>query len=178
VSNLVEISLQLEEWAALAGYSLTPGSDTKDGRALFWSAGGEVRHFIGIDDRGWFSVTDSDRLGPEYSVFAASSMATIEKYFFGKFGGYIRSRKKLPRVHVPFSLDEISAGFFIEARKYDGSERFVLVGSDGSEAAESCGDKFSGTAELVELSVYLPATADQIIASYLSPDGKPLFTSR
>lgn len=174
----MEISSQLEEWAALAGYSLTPGSSTRDGRALFWSAGGEVRHFIGTDNQGWFSVTDSDRLGPEYSVFAAASMVTIEKYFFGKFGGYIRSRNELPRVHVPYLLEEISAGFSVQARRSDGVGRFALIGPDGSEVAVSYGDEFSGTAELVELSVYLSATADQIIESYLSPDGTPLFMSR
>src|ERR1700746_285541 len=68
VSYSIEIPPQLEEWAAL----------------------GEVRHFNGTNDSGWFTVTDSDRLGPEYLVFLAPSMATIEIYFFGKFGGYIR----------------------------------------------------------------------------------------
>jgi immunity protein 61 of polymorphic toxin system len=177
VNYFVEVSPQLEDWAALAGYSLTPGSSTQDGRALFWSAGGEVRHFIGTDNRGWFSVSDSDRLGLEYLVFAAPSIATVEKYFFGKFGGYIRSRKELPRVHVPFLLDEISTGFAVQAREFDGIEHFTLVDTDGSEVAESLGDKFSGTAELVELSGYLRATSDQIMESYLSPDGKPLFAS-
>jgi hypothetical protein len=172
----IEIPPQLAEWAVLAGYSLTPGSVTEDGRAMFWSAGGEVRHFIGANNTGWFDVTDSDRLGPEYLVFAAPSMATIESYFFGKFGGYVRSRKKLPRVHVPFKLEEISPGFTIQTRNFDGVERFTLIASDGSDLAVSTGDKFSGTADLVELSHYLTVTADDIMASYLSPDGRPLFT--
>jgi hypothetical protein len=172
----IEISLELQQWAEVAGYSLTPGSHTDDGRALFWSSGGEVRHFIGIDNSGWFKVTDSDRLGPEYLVFAAPSIATVERYFFGKFGGYIRSRKKLPRVHVPFVLEELSAGFTIQSRVFEGVERFVLVASDGSEVALSTGDKFSGTADLVEMSYYLTAATADIMASYLEPDGKPLFT--
>jgi hypothetical protein len=172
----IEVPPQLTEWAALAGYSLTPGSDTEDGRAMFWSAGGEVRHFIGTNDAGWFTVTDSDRLGPEYLVFLAPSMATIESYFFGKFGGYIRSRKKLPRVHVPFTLEEISTGFTIQSRNFDGVERFTLIASDGSEVAASSGDKFSGTADLVELSHYLTVTTEDIVTSYLDPEGNPLFT--
>jgi Immunity protein 61 len=175
VSYSIEIPPQLEEWAALAGYSLTP--ETDDGRAMFWSAGGEVRHFIGTNDSGWFTVNDSDRLGPEYLVFLAPSMATIEIYFFGKFGGYIRGRKNLPRVHIPFEPEEISPGFTIQSRKFDGVDRLTLIASDGSEVAASSGDKFSGTAELVELSCYLSVTVDDIMASYQSPDGRPLFTS-
>src|SRR5581483_7273543 len=142
---------------------------------MFWSAGGEVRHFVGISDTGWFNVTDSDRLGPEYLVFAAPSMATVESYFFGRFGGYIRSRQRLPRVRIPFELEEISAGFTIQARNFEEGPRLTLIAPDGSEVAASSGDKFSGTADLVELSRYLTATDEDIMSSYLSPDGRPLF---
>lgn len=50
VRSPIVIPPQLAEWAALAGYSLTP--ETDDGRAMFWSAGGEVRYFIGAGDNG------------------------------------------------------------------------------------------------------------------------------
>jgi hypothetical protein len=176
MKNSIEITARLTEWAELAGYGFTSGSVTDDGRAMFWSPGGEVRHFVGADSPGWFIVTDSDRLGPEYLMFLAPSMATIEAYFFGKFGGYIRSRKKLPRVHVPFTMDEIHAGFTIESRDFDGVNRFTLIGSDGSKIAASRGDKFSATADLVELSHYQTVSTDDIVASYLDPLGKPLFT--
>jgi len=83
MSRVVEISTQLREWATLAGYSLTPGGTTDDGRAILWSDGGEIRHFVGIDDAGWCVVTDSDRLGPEYFTIAAPSVTTVETYFFG-----------------------------------------------------------------------------------------------
>jgi Immunity protein 61 len=176
MTDIIEISPRLEEWAALAGYSLTPGSRTDDGRALFWSDGGEIRHFIGTNSRGWFVVTDSDRLGPEYLNLAARSMTTIEHYFFGQFGRFIRSQKKLPRVHMPIESEEISAGFTIRTQPFDGAERLALIGPDGSEVAISSGDKFSGTADLVKLSHFLTATAEDIMSSYLDPSGKPLFT--
>src|SRR6201995_2002919 len=67
VSYSIEIPTQLEEWAALAGYRLT--DETDDGRAMFWSAGGDVRNFIGTNDSGWFTVPAADRFGPEYRVF-------------------------------------------------------------------------------------------------------------
>jgi hypothetical protein len=175
MTDVIEISPQLEKWAALAGYSLTPGSRTDDGRALFWSDGGEIRHFIGTDARGWFVVTDSDRLGPEYLDLAARSMTTIEHYFLGQFGRFVRSQKRLPRVHMPTVSEEISAGFTIRTQPFDGVERLALIGPDGSEVAISSGDKVSGTADLVKLSLFLTATAEEIMASYLDPGGKPLF---
>jgi immunity protein 61 of polymorphic toxin system len=178
MTDFIEISPRLEEWATIAGYTLTPASRSHDGRALFWSAGGEVRHFIGAGDDGWFVVSDSDRLGPEYLDVAAPSMATIERYFFGKFGRFIRSKKGLPRVHVPIAREEISAGFTIGARMLEGVERLALVDSDGSAVAVSSGDELSGTADLVKLSLYLTAAVDDIVTSFLAPDGKPLFTPR
>src|ERR1039458_4298828 len=109
----IQISRQLEEWASLAGYSMTPGSSTPDGRAMLWSAGGEVRYFIGRNDSDWFIITDSDRLGSENFKLAAASMSTVEKYLFGMFGEYIRSKRSLPPVNVPIAKDEISAEFTI-----------------------------------------------------------------
>jgi Immunity protein 61 len=176
VTDVIEISARLEEWAALAGYSLTRGSRRDDGRALFWSDGGEIRHFIGANGRDWFVVTDSDRLGPEYLNLAARSMTTIEHYFFGQFGRFIRSQKRLARVHMPIANEEISPGFTIRTQPFDGAERLALIAPDGSEVAVSGGDKFSGTADLVKLSLFLTATADDIMTSYLDPNGKPLFT--
>jgi hypothetical protein len=145
---------------------------------FFWSAGGEVRHFIGSNDDGLFIVTDSDRLGPEYLDLAAPSMATIEGYFFGKFGRFIRSRNGLPRVHMPIAREELSDGFTIGNRVFQGVERLALVASNGSEVAISSGDEVSGMADLVKLSFYLTATVDDIVASCLNPDGEPLFTLR
>jgi hypothetical protein len=174
----IPISPRLEEWAVLAGYSLTPGSVTDDGRALFWSDGGEVRHFVGANDSGWFVVTDSDRLGPEYYRFAAHSLNTIEKHFFGKFGEYIRSIRNFPSIHIPNTKEEVSQGFSIEYRKFEQVDRLALIDSAGTILAFSSADLIIGTMELVALSVYLPATVDDITVAFLSPDGSPLFANR
>jgi hypothetical protein len=175
MADVIEISPQLEKWAALAGYALTPGSQTADGRAIFWSNGGEIRHCIGTHEGGWFVVTDSDRLGPEYLNLAAPSMTIIELYFFGQFGRFIRSQKRLPRVHMPIMIDEIATGFTIGSQLFADAERLTLVGLKDLAIAISGGDKFSGTADLVKLSHFLTATAEDVMVSYLDPSGKPLF---
>jgi hypothetical protein len=119
----IEISSSLQEWANLAGYTLTPASTAHDGRALFWSAGGEVRLFIESRGDGWFIVTRSDRLGEEHFEFAAKSSTTLDKYLFGSFGQSIRSNRGLPVIPMPRSLDEVSAGFSVDTRQFDGIER-------------------------------------------------------
>jgi len=174
----VEVSHQLEEWAALAGYTLTPGPSNSDERPMFWSAGGEVRYFIADKKDGWFVVTDSDRLGPEHFKLAATSMNIIEKYLFGMFGEFIRGRQDLPPVNVPITRDEVAAGFTIENRLFENANRLALVDSSESPLAFSSADPVFGTMELAGLSLYLTATVDEITAAFLNPDGSPLFALR
>jgi Immunity protein 61 len=175
MTDPIEISPRLEEWGRLAGYALTPGSRTDDGRAVFWASLGEVRLLIGRDATGWFVITDSDRMGPEHFILAAPTIDTIERYFFGRFCQSIRSRRELPRVRLPISEEEISPHFSLDSRYFDGVQRLALIASDGSTVAISSADRLTGTAELVKLSLYLTATIDEIVASGLDPDGKPLF---
>jgi len=178
MTTSINISSRLEEWATLAGYTLTPGSSTADGRAMFWSAGGEVRYFIGSSDNGWLVMTDSDRLGPEHFKLAVDSMTTMEKYLFGKFGAFIRSKRNLPRIEIPIAKEDVATGFSIGYRPYEDRERMTLVGPSGSTLAFSSADLLYGTMELVGLSIYLTATIDDITAAFLSPDGGPLFSLR
>ncbi len=178
MTDLIEVSPQLEEWAALAGYTLTPASRTDDGRAVFWSAGGETRLYIGTNDEDWFIVHDSYRMGAEKFKFAARSMETIEKYLTGTFGEYIRSIRNLPDVHIPGTEEEISAGFTIGTKLFEQTERFALMESSGSVVAVVSGGRLIATMRLVELSLYLTVTIDDITTSFLDPDGKPLFTRK
>jgi hypothetical protein len=177
VTDDIEVTSSLEEWGARAGYSLTPASRAHDRRALFWSAGGEVRLFVASRDDGWFEITRSDRLGEEHFKFAATSMSIIEKYLFGNFGQSIRSNRHLPPLPMPKSTDEASAGFSIEKRQFDGVDRWTLVSPDGSVAGVIGGGKLIATGSLVELSWYLSATTNDIMASCLDPAGRPLFSS-
>ncbi|SOK27508.1 Immunity factor for TNT [Mycobacterium simulans] len=178
MTDHVEISRELEKWGELAGYTLTPGFRSDTGRAVFWASLGEIRLLIGKNESGWIIITDSDRMGPEHFVLAAPSMTAIERYLFGKFGRAIRSKRGLRRVRVPISREEISTGFSIDTRQFEGVDRLALIASDGSTVAIGSGDPISGTADLVKLSVYLTATIDEIVASCNDPDGKPLFKRR
>lgn len=178
MTDKVEVSERLEQWAKLADYRLTPGSSTTDGRPVFWSASGEIRLFIGRKQDGWFVINDSDRMESEGFVLAASSMDTIEKYLFGRFGMYIRSTRGLPRVGVPVAANEAGSKFSIETRDYEGVERSALIAPDGSTIAIGSADKITATAEFKKLALSLTATIDEIEASVIDPDGKPLFERR
>jgi hypothetical protein len=175
MNQIIEVSPRLEEWATLAGYTLTPASRTDDGRALFWSAGGETRLYIGTNDEDWFTIHDSHRMGAENFKFAARSMETIEKYLFGTFGEYIRSMRSLPDVHIPATEEEISPGFTIGMKLFERAERFALMESSGSVVAVTSGGRLIATMRLAALSLYITAPIDDIITSCLDPDGKPLF---
>jgi hypothetical protein len=171
----IEISPRLERWAKRADYTLTPGSRTHDGRAVFWASLGEIRLLIGRNQDGWLVVTDSDRLGPEHFILAAPSITTIEKYFFGRFALSVRSNLGLPRVRVRNSPEEMWNHFKVDTRSFEGVERFALVGPEGSTVAISSADKITARAELAKLARCLTATVDEIEASAVDPDGKPLF---
>ncbi|WP_082951716.1 TNT antitoxin family protein [Mycobacterium sp. 852002-51057_SCH5723018] len=171
----IEISSQLEQWAKRADYTLTPGSRTGDGRAVFWASLGEIRLLIGRNRDGWLVVTDSDRMGPEHFVLAAPSSTTIEKYFFGRFALSLRSSHGLSRMRVPNSAERMSNHYNIDTRLFEGVERFALIASDGSTVAIGSADRVTARAELTKLARYLTATVDQIEASAVDPDGKPLF---
>lgn len=175
MSNSVEISPRLAEWATLAGYMLTP-PQTDDERALFWSAGGETRIYVGTNGDGWYIIHDSYRMGPEKFKFAARSIETVEKYLAGIFGEYIRSLRNLPDVHMPGTTEELAAGFTISRFFFEQAERFALIDSNGSAVAVTSGGKLLSTTELVALSLYLTVTIEDLVASFLDPNGKPLFT--
>ncbi|WP_084163436.1 TNT antitoxin family protein [Mycobacterium triplex] len=174
----VEISKELEDWGKLAGYTLTPGAKTDDGRAIFAASLGEIRLLIGQSKNGLFIITDSDRMGPEQFILAAPLMATIERYFFGRFGLSIRSQRDLPRVKVPIAAEELLPGFRIETREFDHGDHRALIAADGALVAVGSTDQITGTADLVKLSLYLTATIEEIQASALDIDGKPLFELR
>ena len=175
MTDHIDVSPELKRWAELAGYSVNPGSRTADGRAVFWASLGEIRLLIGRNPDGWFVITDSDRMEAEQFVLAAPSMTTIEKYLFGRFCLSIRSKRGLPRVRVPITADESVLHFRIATQKFEGIERFTLIASDGSTTAVGSADRATGTAELKKLALYLIATIDEIEASAVDPDGKPIF---
>ncbi|WP_413232345.1 Imm61 family immunity protein [Mycolicibacterium sp. 141076] len=96
------VSRELADWATLAGYSLTV--DAEDGLTdVFWNQLGEIRLFIRKATNGWINVTCSDRLQPEYFYFAGRTIDVVERFFFGWFGGTVRSNHGMPLLDTPIS---------------------------------------------------------------------------
>ena len=123
-------------------------------------------------------VTVSDRMAEEELIFTANSMALIELYFFGKFGLSVRSSLKLPLLAFPKSAEETVGAYTLGLATFDGHENLALLDAAGSAIAITASGKIAGTTELVCLSLYLTSSADEVMASYLAPSGRPLFTVR
>lgn len=178
MSTAANISPDLAEWARLAGFELTQGSEARDGRTLFWNRLGEVRYFIAARSDGWIVVTDSHRMADEHFLFAGESMSVVELFFCGKCGLSTRSARDLPPLRYPRTVQDVVSGYRIETRLFDGDEDLALIDSEDSVLAVTGSGKIAGIAELAALSLYLTTSTEAIKASYLHPAGMPLFRPR
>lgn len=181
----LDVSADLVEWAVLAGYHVTQGSQKAsttdaeaDGRPVIWSSLGEIRYYIGPHPSGWFVVTVSDRMAEEDLIFAAESIALIELYLFGKFGMSVRSSLRLPLLKYPTSTDEMAEGYTLGTASFDGHQDLVLIDPTGSAIAATASGKLVGTAELVCLSRFIVSSVDVLKASYRDPSWRPLFVRK
>jgi hypothetical protein len=176
VTDRFEVSPRLAEWASGGGWGV---SEAEDGRPMFWKEGGQLRYFIGRGDDGWFVITQWVRGDPEQFVLAAPSMDTIERHLFGDFGPSVRRQRRLPDVRRPIDWEEMAPGFTFDTRTFGGVEdRIALIDSAGAVVAISSSDPVTASFALAGLSVYVSATVDDIVASFLDPEGKPLFSLR
>jgi hypothetical protein len=168
MTTSVDLSVSLQDWIRQSGMDMTQGSQSGDGRTIFWNKGGEVRYFI--DKIGnWYVITSSDRMSAESYELAAVSMPTIERYLYGDRGWLIRRANGLPRIRRPFKTDELRSGYSIGKMLYADRERSSLINATGMVVA------IGGVTDLVELSHYLDVSVDVIKGSFLDPEGKPLF---
>ncbi|SHT64986.1 Uncharacterised protein [Mycobacteroides abscessus subsp. abscessus] len=171
------VSQELAEWAKLAGYSLTVGSEggLTD---IFWNRLGEIRLFIREMTDGWVDVTCSDRLQPEYFYFAGRTIEVVEKFLFGWFGNTTRYNSGMPPLRTPTTLAELTHGYKVATLQIDDIGRHVLVATNGSVVAIASGGKIVSTGTLVALSRYLEAPAAEIVQSFTNEYGPPLFSVR
>ncbi|WP_082686741.1 Imm61 family immunity protein [Mycobacterium sp. IS-3022] len=147
---------------------------SSDGRVTFTSGLGETRIMVGSEADGTLAVNQSDRLQPEYTVLRAPALATVERYLLLNFGPTARSRKRLPRVRIPADPDRTAPGFELSSTP-DDERRLALVTGEGELVAETERDPVVGTIFLVNLSYLMAASIVDIVASYRSPSGIPLF---
>ncbi|MUL49070.1 hypothetical protein FZI85_19740 [Mycobacterium sp. CBMA293] len=171
----MSVSQELNDWAELAGYSLT--ADSADGPAdIFWNRGGEIRFFLREAADGWINVTCSDRLQAEYFYFAGKTIEVAERFFFGWFGNTMRSNRGMPPLDTPISTEQLANGYQVALRQIDGVDRYALADTDGTVIAVASGGKISAASDLVPLSIYLHVPPTEIMSSFTSETGQPLFS--
>lgn len=155
---------QLLEWAAMTRAELC------------WRGGawcldhGEIEYFV-RQDAGMWTLTRSERGQAEKFEMAAPDMADIERQLTLRFGGSIRSRRDFPMIWSSSKPSLANPEFRVVQA---GDARLALVAADGSVRAV-----FRGTMDyapdLPEFSWVADVPLDDLRASFLDPDGMPLF---
>lgn len=164
----IEISKELKDWAELAGYSLTPADSS--GAAVFWTdPGGEIRFYVRNDESHSFTLTTAERSLPEQFELLGTSMHVVERYLFGVFGTSVRARQRLSRLPFASREDDVAPGYSVEMSDPDGY--WSLLNAEGL-VAKARGRV--GMAALVKLSHLLSASARDVMAAFLDPEGQPL----
>lgn len=168
IADSVDVSPDLVRWSASAGMTVIQGSVAIDQRSAISSKGGESRYYIAAAEGPWYIVTSSDRMGPEFLVFGATSMAVIEIYFFAKFGRSIRNSQKLPLLDYPLYREQLDVGYSLSSITLDGRTLPLLKGTEGGQIA------MGSTSDLVEISTYIGVSTAILMKSFLDPSGNPL----
>lgn len=170
--TLMELSAELVDWARIERFTYVNGGDALQ----LYSPGGETRYYIRHARKGekGFTVTQADRGGSEEFIFTAASLAVVEKYFWVKFGFGIRMSRRMPRLVFPRKSDEIAPGYELRSVQPD---MIDLLGA-GMEVLATTYDELGGRSLLVELSYVIGYSPEQLRASYLDPNGRPIFPLR
>jgi hypothetical protein len=175
MKSQLKLSPEVYSCASAAGYTATTGDESADGHIEFSAGLGETRNRVRVDPDGMVVVNVSERLEPEYMVFAAPAITTIERYLLMTFGSTIRFRKKMPRIRIPVAKDHLAEGYDLAPVPLRGDDRLALIRTGGETVAWSRSDPTIATIVLVELSYHMTGSYDDIAASYLSTSGAPLY---
>jgi hypothetical protein len=166
-------SRELADWAHRAGFALE--SDKVNSYAVFHNSGWEDRLYIrSVGHVAGFRVTSASRSGNEQFEFDAVNSAVVEGYFWMFFGPSIRSQMDLPRVRYPVRAEEVAPGFSIQGPEGD---HLYLVDPGGKRVMQTL-DDVSDLAHLVKTSHGMSASTSEIIDSFTTESGQPLFELR
>ena len=166
-----EFSSALVQWAASAGYALTPQDPS--GAAVFWTdPGGEIRSYIRSGSDG-YTITTAERASDEQFDLFAPSMETIERYLVSKFATRVRSRRGLPRLKIPTTVDSIAPGYRVGDADAEGFR--TLFDDQGGVVATALGN-MSAVTKLVKLSHLVSPPLAEVLAAFDDPRGRPLYT--
>jgi hypothetical protein len=162
------VSEDLIAWAKDAGFDVAQDGSTE---TIMSNKGGEERFFVRpMPDRpGWYAVTNASRAEDETFLFVASGLEVVERYFWGFFGGVMRSRLGMRRLPVPIAAEQVSPPYRIESAS--GSTQLIAANGDLVMGAQ--GD-ITDVGMLVRTSHWLAAQLPLLKQTYRDPNGRPL----
>ena len=136
--------------------------------------GGELREYLRLSENG-YAVTHAERGGAESFRMSAYAVIDIERYLTDILGWDIRSIKRLPDIMpspVPLQPGDIAPGYVMEKV---GQNRVALLNRQGDVRVIMQGDTNIEAFSTVAFSWIADASLADLRASYLDPDGLPLF---
>ena len=159
----------LIEWAAMAGLSLS----FYDGIWVLADLGGEIRYYLHSTDV--HTLTQAERGDPESFLVSAVNITDIERYLMNSWESTIRYRRSLPYISsdpLPLQACDIAPGYSLREVE---PGKAAIVSSDGTVRVIIRGDTTSTAFIPVWFSYILDASLKDLRASFLDPDGLPLF---
>ena len=158
------------DWALKVNRELS----LEDEAWLLADSGGELRNYLRLSEAG-YTLTFAERGGAENFKMAAYDIIDIERYLTDVFGSSIRSRGGLPYIMpspVPLHASDTAPGYKLEEA---GQNRVALLNSQGDVRVVMYGDVNTEASTPVCFSWIVDANLADLRASYLDPDGLPLF---
>jgi len=153
------------QWAALAGNTLSLYKDIW----VLADNGGELCYYLRSTDM--HTITQVERGGSEVFIMSAMSILDIERYFTVLFGGDIRSGRRLRRISCTTGLDTLYSHCKTPLVK---KSRLALVDPYGQTRGYFPAP-IGRADDVIWFSWILDASLEDLRASYLDPDGLPLF---
>ncbi len=184
------------KWITLAERELYHGRDDDS-----WLIADNETHYYLHQVDGRYRLTTSDRNGPRRFLLHAPDMTAIERYLTRMLGIVIRANRKLPHIYAATTIDDLRPGWTItrtpSAEQYlqysDGSlhspydpekhlnltpewtittpphSHFLVKDPQGYTRALFADD------HAIQFSWIANESLEDLHASYLNPDGLPLF---
>ncbi len=165
-----------------------------------WVITNNETHYWLLQTDGLYLLTTSDRNGPREFMMEAVDVTDIEKYLTCLFGFSIRSSRKLPAIYVPLRAEDLKPGWdmkHIPSKQLAICEDSRLVDSSHFAVHSNLPSSWSAITppedywllrdpigreravfyneHAVRFSWIADASLEDLQASYLCPDGLPLF---
>ena len=152
------------EWAALIRYRLVAQGDT-------WliTDYGETSYQVSRTD-GTYTLTEKQRGAEQFLMSAADGM-DIERYLTVLLGDDIRACAHMPRITRVSQPSDLCPDCDTIVTSYN---RLTLVDAHGKERGIFC-SPIDIADRVIWFSWILDASLEDLCASYLDPDGLPLF---